>query len=105
MFVKINYLSSYRVIFLLPYLQVKSAWAGFYDYNTFDQNAIIGFHPVVRNFIFINGFSGHGMQQCAAAGRAVSELILDGKFTTIDLTRLGYERILEGKPFQELNVI
>ena len=86
-------------------VKVVNAWAGFYDYNTLDQNAIIGAHPQIGNFYFANGFSGHGLQQAAAAGRAISELIAHGRFRTIDLTRFGYERIARGEPLFELNVI
>lgn len=86
-------------------VKVVNAWAGFYDTNTLDQNAIIGAHPEIRNFYFANGFSGHGLQQSAAAGRAVSELIVHGGFRTLDLSRFGYERIAEGRPLRELNVI
>ena len=57
------------------------------------------------NLYFANGFSGHGAQQGAAAGRAIAELIVHGAFQTIDLTRLGYERIAEGRPLLERNVI
>ncbi|KAJ7360338.1 hypothetical protein OS493_016970 [Desmophyllum pertusum] len=86
-------------------LKVQSAWAGHYDYNTLDQNAIIGRHPQIRNLIFVNGFSGHGIQQSPAAGRAVSELILDSGFQTIDLTALGYERVLRNEPVREINIV
>ena len=61
--------------------------------NTLDHNAVIGPHPELANFYFANGFSGHGAQQAAAAGRAVAELILHGAFQTLDLTRFGYARI------------
>jgi FAD-dependent oxidoreductase domain-containing protein 1 len=86
-------------------VKVVNAWAGFYDYNTLDHNAVIGPHPEQANFYFANGFSGHGAQQGAAAGRAISELILHGGFRTLDLTRFGYARIAERRPLFERNVI
>lgn len=86
-------------------LKVLRAWAGLYEYNTFDQNAIIGPHPEVANFYFINGFSGHGVQQSPAAGRAVSELVAYGGFRTLDLSRFGFARIPANAPIKELNVV
>jgi len=86
-------------------IKVINAWAGYYDYNTLDQNAVIGPHPDVPNFYFANGFSGHGAQQAAAAGRAIAELIGHGTFQTLDLTRLGYARIVNNAPLPERNVI
>ena len=83
----------------------QSTWAGHYEYNTLDQNCIIGRHPQIRNLIFVNDFSGYGTQQSPAAGRAVSELILDGGFQTIDLSVLGYERVLRNEPMKEKNII
>ncbi len=86
-------------------IKVTNAWAGYYDYNTLDQNAVIGPHPTLANFYFANGFSGHGVQQSAAAGRAIAELIVHGGYRSIDLTRFGYGRVARAEPLIELNVI
>jgi glycine/D-amino acid oxidase-like deaminating enzyme len=86
-------------------IKLVRAWAGHYDYNTLDQNAILGPHPQVPNFHFANGFSGHGLQQSPATGRAVSELIAYGEMRTLDLRRFTYERVLRNEPLRELNVV
>lgn len=82
-----------------------SSWAGHYAYNVKDQNAIIGPHPEVNNFIFANGFSGHGLQQAPGVGRAVSELVTYGKYKTLDLTCFAFERFAANRLYKELNVV
>jgi FAD-dependent oxidoreductase domain-containing protein 1 len=85
--------------------RLERAWAGYYEMNVFDHNGIVGLHPEITNLGFMNGFSGHGMQQGPVVGRGMAELILQGCFATVDLSALAYERLLEGRPLLELNVI
>lgn len=86
-------------------VKVINEWVGHYAYNTFDQNAIVGAHPGVTNFIFMNGFSGHGLQQSPAIGRGVAELIAYGGYRTLDLTPFHFERLANNTPFVEKAVI
>lgn len=86
-------------------VKVVRHWVGHYDYNTLDQNAILGPHPALPNLYLCNGFSGHGLQQSPAVGRGVAEHILTGGWQSIDLSDLSIDRILAGKPFLERAVV
>lgn len=87
-------------------LKVLSSWAGFYEYNTIDQNCIIDFHPEMSNVLMVNGFSGHGLQHSPASGRAAAEMLDYGKFTTLDLSIFNFERVLDGgKPVLEYGIV
>ncbi len=86
-------------------IKVVNSWAGHYDYCTLDHNVILGPHTDVKNFLFANGFSGHGLQQSPAMGRGLSELITYGAFRTLDLSPFGYERVVANRPFLESAVI
>ena len=86
-------------------IKVVREWAGHYAYNAFDHNAILGPHTEVDNFFFLNGFSGHGLQQSPAMGRGTSELITYGEYKTLDLTPFHFERIVKDTPLVEKAVI
>jgi glycine/D-amino acid oxidase-like deaminating enzyme len=86
-------------------VRVISEWVGHYDYNTLDQNAVTGPHPAVSNFLFLNGFSGHGLQQSPAMGRGTAEWIIHGGYRTLDLSAFHYERILAGRGIVEGAII
>lgn len=86
-------------------IKVVNSWAGHYDYCTLDHNVVLGPHTEVGNFLFANGFSGHGLQQSPAMGRGLSELITYGSFKSLDLSPFGYERVTANRPFLEDAVI
>ena len=87
-------------------LKVERVWQGHYARNTFDLNAIIGpWISGMENVFIATGYSGHGIMQAPATGRGISELILDGSYQTIDLTKLGYGRIVDEKPYREIGII
>ena len=86
-------------------IRVVTEWAGHYAFNTLDQNAILGPHDEVRNFIFQNGFSGHGLQQSPAMGRGIAELITYGEYRSLDLSPFAFDRIAANRPIIETAII
>ncbi|HET7168779.1 MAG TPA: FAD-binding oxidoreductase [Candidatus Limnocylindrales bacterium] len=86
-------------------VRVTNAWAGYYEVNTVDHNAIIGPHPEITNLLFANGFSGHGIQHAPAVGRAISELVVHGRYVSLDLSVFAYERLAAGRRVVERNII
>ena len=86
-------------------IRAAGAWAGYYEMNLFDRNGIVGPHPEIANLLFANGFSGHGIQQSPAVGRGVAELVVHGAFRSLDLSPLGYDRVISGSPLREENVV
>ncbi|WP_296425928.1 FAD-binding oxidoreductase [Yoonia sp.] len=86
-------------------IKLRNSWVGHYAYNTLDQNAILGPHTHVENFVFVNGFSGHGFQQSPAMGRGTAEWITYGQYRTLDLTPFHFDRIAKGEKFVEKAVI
>jgi glycine/D-amino acid oxidase-like deaminating enzyme len=85
--------------------RLERAWAGYFEMNDFDHNALLGPHPKIFNFLFMNGFSGHGMQQAPVVGRALAEFILEGRYITLDLSELSVARLAQNRPLRESMVI
>jgi glycine/D-amino acid oxidase-like deaminating enzyme len=86
-------------------LRLQRAWAGYYEYNTLDHNALLGPHPLLPNLLLANGFSGHGLQQSPAVGRGLAEWICEGTYTSLDLSPLAAGRLVSGEALVEKNVI
>ena len=86
-------------------IKVQSEWGGHYAMNTFDHNAIMGPHTELSNFIFLNGFSGHGLQQSPAMGRGTAEWLTYGEYRALDLSPFNYERIPGNRPIIEKAII
>lgn len=81
-------------------LKILRGWAGLYEVNTLDGNAILGEWPEVQGLYLANGFSGHGFQQCHAVGRYIAERML-AQSPTLDLSIFSPQRILDTKPVFE----
>ena len=86
-------------------IKVINEWVGHYAYNTLDQNALLGGAQECPNFIFVNGFSGHGLQQSPAMGRGIAELIAYGEYRSLDLSAFDVNRASRGERFLEKAVI
>jgi glycine/D-amino acid oxidase-like deaminating enzyme len=87
-------------------LKLKREWSGLYDECELDGNMILGKCPGrLDNFHLACGFSGHGLMHAPAVGRALAELIVQGRFATIDLERMGYQRVLDNAPYRETGII
>ena len=86
-------------------IKLERSWPGHYAQNLFDGNMIIGaYSPGHDNILTACGFSGHGIMHAPAVGRALSELVLDGKFQTLDLTRMGFSRVADDRPYAEIGI-
>jgi glycine/D-amino acid oxidase-like deaminating enzyme len=86
-------------------VKVINSWVGHYAYNTLDQNALLGRADACPNFIFVNGFSGHGLQQSPAMGRGIAELIAYGAYRSLDLSAFDVNRAADGRRFLETAII
>jgi len=90
----------------LPMLEtagVMSRLAGLYE-NTPDAHPIYGKSPI-EGFYLVTGFSGHGFMHGPISGLVMSEIILDGKATTVDVSMLDLARFEEGRMIHEYNVV
>jgi glycine/D-amino acid oxidase-like deaminating enzyme len=86
-------------------IRLTHGWAGHYEMNVVDYNAILGPHPEVRNFLFMNGFSGHGLQQAPAMGRGLAEWLCHGAYRSLDLSEFRFDRLMDAQPKVERAVI
>ncbi|MTI18543.1 FAD-binding oxidoreductase [Rhodobacteraceae bacterium RKSG542] len=82
-----------------------AAWSGHYDMNLFDHNAFVGPVEQAPNFYIAVGFSGHGLQQAPAVGRALAEHIVSGSYETLDMSELSLDRLYEDRKLIEVNVV
>lgn len=83
----------------------RDSWIGLYDQNRFDGNMIIGNVPgKADNLLTACGFSGHGFMHALGVGRGLAELIIHGEYRTLDLSRMSYQRIIDGSYYGEEGV-
>jgi len=78
-------------------------WAGLYEVTP-DAHPIYG-ETDVKGFTLCTGFSGHGFMHGPISGKLMSEFILDGKFSSVDVSMLDLKRFEEGRLIKEYNVV
>lgn len=84
---------------------INRGWAGLYEV-TADHHPIIDRAGKVENAWICAGFSGHGLMHAPAAGKVTSEMVLDGRATTVDVSVLTLQRFADGASgIHEDNVI
>ena len=86
-------------------IRLQRSWGGHYAQNLFDGNMIIGrYSPGHDNIVTACGFSGHGIMHAPAVGRALAELALHGGYRTLDLSAMGFERVVKNEPYAEIGI-
>lgn len=90
-------------------LKHLTGWAGLYDVSP-DESAIIGeasvTDPQRAGKIFeAHSFSGHGVMHSYAAGLALAELMVQGRYVTVDASMLSGQRFQRGAELHEGAVI
>lgn len=88
---------------LLEKASRASHWAGLYEVTP-DAHPIYG-KTNVDGFLVCAGFSGHGFMHGPISGKLMSELILDGGFSSVDVSMLDLARFNEGRLIKEYNVV
>lgn len=88
---------------LLEKASRASHWAGLYE-MTPDAHPIYGATDV-KGFFLCTGFSGHGFMHGPISGKLLSEYILDGKYSSVDVSMLDLKRFEEGRLIKEYNVV
>ena len=88
---------------LLERASRASHWAGLYEVTP-DAHPIFG-GSNIKGFTICTGFSGHGFMHGPIAGKLMTEYILDGKFSTMDVSMLDLARFDEGRLIKEYNVV
>lgn len=88
---------------LLERAGLASRVAGLYEVTP-DAHPIFGKTPL-EGYYVVTGFSGHGFMHGPIAGKLMSEIILNGKASSLDISTLDLARFSEGRLIREYNVV
>ncbi len=88
-----------RRVLKLESAEVMRGVTGVY-HVTPDSRPLLGPVPQVEGLYLCAGFSGIGFKLSPAIGLVMSELILDGKAQTVDITPFRSTRFQEGRPIK-----
>ncbi|HXW85475.1 MAG TPA: FAD-binding oxidoreductase, partial [Candidatus Binataceae bacterium] len=94
-----------RLVARIPQLreaQYVRGHAGIYDVSP-DSRPVLGAIDAVPGLFVAAGFSGTGFKTSPAVGAAMSELILEGKGRTVDISAFSFERIRNQRLIRSAN--
>ncbi len=86
-------------------LKPVRAWAGHYEMNLLDHNAVIGPHPRWRTSISSTASPATASSRRRRPAGPSPNGLVHGRSISLDLDVFGYERIAAGRPYRELNII
>jgi sarcosine oxidase, subunit beta len=69
-------------------------WSGLFTITP-DHHPVIDLVPGIENLVVGAGFSGHGFKLSPTIGRALAELVTQGRSTSIDMSPLRFTRFAE----------
>lgn len=88
---------------MLEQAGLSSHLAGLYELTSDAHSIISG--TSIEGFYIVAGFSGHGFMHGPASGKCISEIILDGSSSTVDVSMLDLDRFKENRLIYEYNVV
>lgn len=85
-------------------LDRRASWAGYYEITP-DHSPILGRNPNTEGWLDACGFSGHGVQQAPTVARLMTEELLSGRASSINIDEFRINRFAAGAQRTERHIV